>query len=296
MTVVNLLNVVDRLAIAFGFKRVIILHNHLFKNAGSTIDWALQNNFGDTFVDHRDDDQMRKGESYLKPYLCTNKRIKALSSHHLTMPLPKIARTQLLSIIILRHPIERVKSVYNFEKNQISDTHPGVIHARKLPLKDYIEWRMKPEVGATIRNFQSRRMLPPRKIGQEKFTSGDIASLNRQIQHIEMIGLVHRFDECMVLFEEQLRKIYSKIDLSYIAQNVNQASSSLSLEAKLEQLKSEIGKETYELLIENNQQDLALFADAEMEIETRISKIKNFPTKLANFQDRCIAKAALISN
>ena len=35
--------------------RNVILHYHLFKNAGSTLDWSLQRQFGAGFVDHRDD-------------------------------------------------------------------------------------------------------------------------------------------------------------------------------------------------------------------------------------------------
>ena len=41
--------------------RPVILHCHLFKNAGSTLDWSLQRQFGSTFIDHRDGDSMRFG-------------------------------------------------------------------------------------------------------------------------------------------------------------------------------------------------------------------------------------------
>ena len=37
----------------------VILHGHIFKNAGTTLDWALKRSFGKAFVDHRRDDQMR---------------------------------------------------------------------------------------------------------------------------------------------------------------------------------------------------------------------------------------------
>lgn len=271
--------------------RVVILHNHLFKNAGSTIDWALERNFGGAFVDHREDNLMRQGASYLGPYLLKNRHVRALSSHHLTMPLPELASVRMMMIMMFRHPIERVTSVYNFERAQESDTHPGVIHARKFSLRDYIHWRMKPEVGPTIRNFQVRKMLPPRKVGQEIIHDAEMAEIKRQLPEMEMIGLVERFDESMVLFEECLRQIYPQIDLSYIAQNVGQEASEKK-EARLERLRSEIGRETYDLLLENNQRDLQLLELVQEEVESRISRAKDFAEKLAEFRSRCSAKLA----
>lgn len=274
--------------------RVVVLHNHIFKNAGSTIDWALEKNFGSAFVDHREDNLMRQGASYLELYLLKNSHIKALSSHHLTMPLPELSNVRMLTIMMFRHPIERVTSVYNFERAQESDTHPGVIHARKFPLREYIHWRMKPEVGATIRNFQARKMLPPRKIGQEIISDAEMNKITRQLSEMEMIGLVERFDESMVLFEECLRQIYPQIDLSYVAQNVGQKASEKK-ETRLERLESEIGGETYDLLLKNNQQDLLLFEIAQEEVDSRISRTQDFAGKLAEFRSRCSAKLAAIA-
>lgn len=292
--VVGISNQLIRLTMKQRGQRVVILHNHLFKNAGSTIDWALQQNFDDAFVDHRDNEQMKKGAAYLGPYLIDNRQIIALSTHHLTLPLPEMPKLRLMQIIMFRHPLERVTSVYNFERAQESDTHPGVIHAQKFSLRDYIYWRMRPEVGSTIRNFQVRKLLPPRKIGQEKISENEMDNLKRQLKRIELLGLVGRFDESMVLFEESLGRAFPLIDLSYIAQNVGQEAS-LKQEARLERLRAEIGNETYDLLAENNQQDLQLLSFAEEEFEFRISKVSNFVAKLKNFRARCAAKSSMAS-
>lgn len=282
-------NLISRVALKMSGERPVIVHNHLFKNAGSTVDWALQQVFGAAFVDHRDDEEMRKGAEYLGPYINEHKNIKALSSHHLTMPLPEISGIKIISIMMLRNPIERVTSVYKFERAQISDTHPGVIHSQKHNLRDYIHWRMQPEVGSTIRNFQARKMLPPRNIGQEAITENEMAMLKRQLLNIEMLGLVARFDESMVLFEEYLQKIFPRIDLSYLPQNVRQELS-MTTESRLEKLKTDIGTDTYDLLLKKNREDLQLFQYAETELSARISRVKRFDEKLANFRARCKAK------
>lgn len=266
--------------------RVVILHNHIFKNAGSTIDWVLKKNFSEAFVDHRDNQLMKQGARYLEQYLQANKHIKALSSHHLTMPLPEIENFRLLQMVMLRHPIERVTSVYNFERSHEVDITPGVIHAKKYCLRDYILWRMKPDVGATIRNFHVRKMLPHRKVGQDAISDEEMAKAKTELSKRAMFGLVERFDESMVCFEEELKKHIPSVDLSYVAQNVGQSIGE-PFKERVERLINEIGQETYEILVQNNQADLELFEWAKMEFEKKVAATPYFHEKLSNFRLRC---------
>ena len=118
--------------------RPVIVHGHIFKNAGSTFDWSLKRNFNKGFIDHRDTEEMKFGASdYLADYIGRHKRLKAISTHHLywCMPLPEREKLDIIPCFFLRHPIERVRSVYDFERRQQSDT-PGAVHAKKLCFKD----------------------------------------------------------------------------------------------------------------------------------------------------------------
>ena len=284
---------IARAAMKISGQRIVILHNHIFKNAGTTIDWALQRNFGDAFVDHRDDQLMRQGKSYLEYYLLDNKQIKALSSHHLSLPVPELVGVRMMIMMMFRHPIERVTSVYKFEREQELLSTPGVIHAKKYALGEYIVWRMRPDVGPTIRNFHVRKTLPSNKLSQELITEQDMVAAKQFVKSIELLGLVERFDESMVLFEDNLKTIFPSIDLSYVAQNVGQEASE-EKGARLERLKTEIGNEIFELLLNNNLQDLQLLAFVEEAFESRISKVKDFAGKLANFRARCAAKSEAI--
>lgn len=267
---------------------MVIIHNHIFKNAGSTIDWALHKNFGKAFIDHRDNASMMKGASYLGPYLNENKCIEALSTHHWTLPLPELPNTLLLKIMMFRHPIERVTSVYNFERKHAEGTTPGVDQARKLNLRDYILWRMTPQAGATIRNFHVRRTLPPRKVGHEAISEQDMDASKQFVASVEMLGLVERFDESMVLFEESLKGDFPGIDLSYISQNIGQNVEE-SRQARIERLRVEIGEDVFQLLLEKNRADIGLYEWAEKEFASRIAIVPHFQKKLADFESRCNA-------
>lgn len=268
-------------------KRNIIIHNHLFKNAGSTIDWALKRNFGKDFVDHRDDENMRRGAEYLDPYLADHQTLKALSTHHLILPLPVVENARLMMVIMLRHPIERVQSVYNYERKQKHASTPGAIHARKYNLKEYVEWRMRPDIGETIRNFHTARCLYRHEytykdgIGDKQF-----ARAVETIRSTEMIGLVERFDESIVLFEECLRSFFPEIDLSYRIQNVG-TSKNVPREERVDTLRKEIGEATFAKLVENNSWDLKLYEIAFEEFTARVEKTTDFAQKLEDFRERC---------
>ena len=273
--------------------RIVIIHNHLFKNAGSTIDWALRKNFGKDFVDHRDNDSMiSNGTAYLEQYLSQNIKIRALSSHHLPLPLPVLTDAKLLTIMMFRHPIERVTSVYNFERKQKNTATPGASKARKLSLKEYIIWRMQPNAGSTIRNFHIRRAIPSYLRPNESFSKQTVTIAKEFLSAIPMLGLVERFDESMVLFEDCLSAYFPNIDLSYKPQNIGQHQDEDRME-RVHRLKEEIGDETYNLLLSKNQEDLELYVWVEHEFEKRISTIDNFGEKLDKFRAKCSKKQKL---
>lgn len=267
-------------------RRAIIVHNHLFKNAGTSIDWALKKNFGRNFIDHRNDELMLKGAGFLGPYLQENDDIYALSSHHLTLPLPKLENTKLLHLMMFRHPIERVTSVYNYERKQTSSSTPGAVHARKLTLRDYILWRMEKNVGPTIRNFHVIRSIPLRKNVKMRVTEAEAQMALESIQSIPLLGMVEKFDESMVLFQETLRQYFPSIDLSYKMQNINQDKRTTQKE-RIAKLHEEIGDEAFQILLDKNKYDLALYESVTQEFQSRQMNILDILSKLQDFRTRC---------
>ncbi len=271
--------------------RNIIIHNHLFKNAGTTIDWALTRNFRNTFVDHRDDDQMMLGANYLGPYIKNNPKIKALSSHHLHFPLPKIKGINFFTIMMFRHPIERVSSVYKFEKKQVDSDTLGAKYARNHSFREYVEWRMRDDVPPTIRNFHIFKIQSPTVSWKNEIASNCLVQSKKQVEKNSLIGFIENFDESMVLFENTLLKYFPNINLSYLKQNIGQKNKN-SIENRIERIRKEIGKKTFELLLENNDLDMHLYEYAKRFFKNRLLQINNFENHMADFRNRC----SLINN
>lgn len=271
-----------------GTERVIVVHNHIFKNAGSTIDWALKQNFGDGFVDHRDDAEMRKGPGYLGPYLAHAPHIRAISSHHIRPPLPVVAGTRLLAAMMFRHPIERVTSVYNFEKRQVTATTPGAKFASTHTLREYVEWRMRFDVPPTIRNFHVYRSLSLPVDWRRPVSEQDLQQAQAFVRSVPLLGLVERFNESMVIFEDVLRHFYPDIDLSYTPQNVGQRPR--SLQERIDTLHAEIGHDVFELLCERNAMDMRLYETARQVFEERLAGVAQLDVRLADFGSRCTGR------
>jgi len=144
--------------------RTFIAHGHIFKNAGATFDWALGRNFGEGFCDHRDDERMRlEGAPYLVQYLQDNPHIDAISFHHVCVT-SGIEGIDIVPVYMLRHPIERIVSVYNFERKQASST-PGAIAAKNVTLETMCngEWiRKAAERLETTQRYILREPTPER--------------------------------------------------------------------------------------------------------------------------------------
>lgn len=204
--------------------RYIITHGHIFKNAGTTFDSALEKAFGKDFCDHRDDKAMRQGGAeYLKQFILDNPNLKAISSHHLCTPLPESEEFKCIPVYFIRNPIERIISVYNFEKKQKPTASLGAKMASKLSLIDYVRWRMTPDAPKVIFNYQTsyigrdRNMRPADVVGYQileraikKVSGGDIH-----------VGTVERFDESFQHITCQLKHYFPEVEFSYEKKNVS---------------------------------------------------------------------------
>ncbi|HIQ28625.1 MAG TPA: hypothetical protein EYH42_09025, partial [Sulfurovum sp.] len=269
-------------------KKNIIVHVHIFKNAGSSFDDTLLANFKNDFVDHREDHLIRNDKNFLTNYLKKNDHVQAFSSHSIFHKPKNFADIQLHTAYFLRHPVERIKSAYSFEKKQPAKDSLGAKKAKELNFQEYVAWRMQDDVPATIRNLQTIFLAgdgPHPKHMEKKF---ELALKN--LNDSPLIGIVDRYDESMVVFEEYLKQFFPKIDLAYIRKNITDTNITASVEEKVDSILKQFDEPLQKLVKEKNAFDLELYEKANILLDEKIEKINDFEKKLQDFKARCKLK------
>jgi len=267
--------------------RHVLLHFHIFKNAGSTIDWSLRRTFDNRFVDHRDDRAMvLGGMDYVRNILAREINVEAMSSHYMAFdPQYALQGIQHWYICLLRKPLLRALSVYEFEKIQSADT-PGAVIAKQLDMRGYFEWSMGSDVSPVIRNFQTRYLCGVRGKGAYNLSETEFnKALDQCRQHNVIVGFVERYDESMALFEHVLCQHFKSLDLAYVIQNQSFYN---NLEP-VAYLKKNLGDILFSDLLGRNSMDVRLYESLERDFEARIAKIPNFESKVQNLKTRSAA-------
>ena len=190
--------------------RTIILHYHLFKNAGTSIDEILKSNFKQQWIT-KEFKSAKDNSDDVKAWILDNPEAIAFSSHTMTGPIPKILNTNIISIIMLRNPIRRIISAYKFERNQKVDNW-GANLAKKVNFEDYVVTRLLKDGDTQCRNFQSER-LATMTLARAHQKERAIAALDS----FSMVGIVEEFEKSLTLMESMLQDQFSdfKVHLTH---------------------------------------------------------------------------------
>jgi hypothetical protein len=122
--------------------RRIILHHHIFKNAGSTLDFALKKHLGERFSSlDADNEHGRISKTTLIRFLDNDPNLVAVSSHHFHCRDYQAFAFEmgygLFNFALIRKPIARLISIYKFYRNKPS-TDRLASAAKTLELSDFL--------------------------------------------------------------------------------------------------------------------------------------------------------------
>ena len=110
-------------ASAAGGTRKVLIHYHLFKNAGTSVDAILRRNFGHRWVNTEFPPRAQADhQEAVRRLILDNPNLAAVSSHTLMLPVPEIEGVEVFPILFVRHPLDRLKSAYEFERQQTTAT------------------------------------------------------------------------------------------------------------------------------------------------------------------------------
>lgn len=269
--------------------RFVVLHYHIFKNGGSTIDYALRRSFGDAFADfHGEHGDARLFAQDIVELVRADASIRALSSHHTRYPRPRAQGFVFFDICFVRHPLSRIRSLYHYGRTldpadwlaQLALAHDEggfVAHLlRHLPhmLADV-------QINHLVNGAEFSRAAGPQ----------DLRAASAILADMSAPGVVELFDESLVAAEFFLGPCFPQIDFAYIAQNVSAPDGHRpsGRDDILDVCRTAWGSESLDAVLALNVWDLRLYETAREEVLRRLRMLPAHEARLAAFRERCRA-------
>lgn len=269
--------------------RRIIAVNHIFKHAGTTLARIMRGNFGKGFVDHLG--LIERGVRTIQPLADCIRRepnIKAVEIHHFFYDRFDMDGVAVDNILLLRDPWARIRSTYDFCRVSTEQLlHP---YASKMNLAEFIRFIAFEWGRGHCDNFVTRCLnnKGDSKIACRKPAPQVMPQTIERMRSVEILGVVERFDETMVLAEEHLRPFFPNIDMAYVPANVTQKSNRSLHTDRHDEFREILGDEVFENIQGRCALDFELLAEANREMDRRIAAVEHFELKLEKFRNRCL--------
>lgn len=237
-------------------QRVVLIHYHLFKNAGTSVDRALKSLYGTRWGSIEAD----SGDGALAPeklqtLIDRSPELVAISSHTAEIKPWALRGVQVLPVVFVRHPIDRMMSAYEFERKQQVDTL-GARRAKELSFPQYADLFVRRTQARTFRSFQTYRIAQ--------------ASLQHHLPEIEraldalttlpFVGVVENYETSITRLERIARPLLPELKLPVVRANASERTG--SLHERLDQIRELLGPELYSLACDANLADLVLWERA----------------------------------
>ena len=242
-------------------EKTILIHHHIFKNAGTSFCYALQKYFQNKFLEYDLPNSRIVTRKDLRHFIKEHPEALAISGHHICLNTPQPGHYKTISSILLRQPLARIKSIYQFEQKQQADTS-GAIQAKKLNFKEYVLWRLNATPNM-LGNYQTHYCSRSKQADiRIKPTEKELKIAIANLKKCAIVGTVERYEDFLQLALDRLREFFPDIYLGYIKLNKT-SSSQPSFEEIKTNLVEELGEELVSELEAKNQLDQKLYQVAE---------------------------------
>jgi hypothetical protein len=252
-----------------------VFHFHFCKYTGMSIDEILKIAFNKKW-------QQREFEKYdhlseIVSWITTESEVFCFSSHTANLGVlntQKLINKQnqnieLFPIIFIRHPIDRIASVYRYEKNEKTNSWKNNL-ARTASMRRYIETRLEREFDPQCRNFHCNRLASMlRNIDNDERTDFELAC--KAFKILPFIGVVERFQNSLDIYSKHLKNFVALVP-GFVETRENATSElGMLLDIRLAQVRQEIGVSFFDKLMDINRDDLLLYEMIEKKLNLQYS-------------------------
>jgi len=258
-------------------KRLILLHYHFFKNAGTTIEGILTRSFGNNYF--RLDTPDPNGSlthAELFSFLAANPSAQAISSHQLRHPVPQAPGLALFDLCFLRRPLDRVRSMYDYFREYPDPGDPISDLANNWSVGEYLA-RLVEHYPHAVNDVQVRRLTNCET--DHRPNELDLEYATTVMLKTSFLGVVDCFDESVIAGEHFLRPVFPSLDCDYLPANITNGMNG-TVDERVHGLRDACGSHVYEQLQRLNVLDRELVARARAEVMRRFRIIPDHAARL----------------
>ena len=234
-----------------------IVHYHIFKNAGTSVDSALRESFDGQWAefDGPHADSVVTADQ-VSARLASDDALIALSTHQGRVRI----RADILPILFLRHPIVRARSVFEFTKRNRSSPPPPHLAG---DFADYVAWALESrDGGVVIRDYQvvhlsQASFRTPLLMAEAR--QADLQEACDLLTRMGKVGIVERFDHSIRAYQSAYQPLIPGLKLEPKWENAT-SDKAVLLDQRLADIRSSLGGTLYNGLVEANRLDLELYA------------------------------------
>ncbi|WP_035514423.1 hypothetical protein [Pseudohaliea rubra] len=270
---------------AGGERRVALCHYHIFKNSGTSFDELLAENFpGEPVAFDGPYPFSVFVQDELLKVIRNHPKATAFTSHQVRLPVPAALDIEVLPVVFLRHPLLRVRSVYEYLRRRergsglrrlfrfaVRSTYTSRDEERasELSFPDWVREALDGQrpIG-NLSNAQTqllggvygRRSLMRVRPAAAGGVEADLAQALRNLAAVELLARTEYYQQDVASFSDRLAA--RGIAFSYRERrpaNTTARDLDKPLSERLERMSESLGDELYERLAAVNRDDLALY-------------------------------------
>jgi hypothetical protein len=234
-----------------------VVHYHIFKNAGTSVDHALAAAFGSRWATiEGPTPTSRLPETALRRALEAEPGLRAISSHQARPPVPP----GVLPILFLRHPVLRAHSVWRFARR---DATQPIHAAAQGSFADFLRWADGLGPGSVvIRDYQTIHLSAASwrvaDLLEAEAGRDDLREARALLEGLPGFGIVEAFARSARLFERLYRPLLPGFALPVLRENRTNPWD-LPDAVQLHRIRVGVGERLYRRLLDMNAHDLALY-------------------------------------
>lgn len=275
----------DDVSIAVPSARFVLVHYHIFKNAGTTIEYILRRTLGRRCVAiHGPDQSGVLSPSEVGEYLAKNPDVVAITSHHIRYPKPILANSVVFDICFLRDPLPRFYSYYRYLR-QVTPNDGMTELAAKLEASKFFELLID-EHPNVVNNPQLVFVANAGEYTRPPDPT-DLARAAEIVRTMAVPGVIDIFDRSLIAAEYFLRPAFPELPLHYITLNAAENQVEGKCPPTIGEFRAKLGVKVVTKLRELNRLDEKLVALARAEVNRRFRLVPNLENRIKDFNARC---------